>query len=148
MEIREMRASDYDAVRSLWMTIKGFAIRSMDDSREGVDKFIERNPGFSTVAIEDGQIVGAILCGHDGRRATLYHVCVAESYRKRGIGKAMVVRCMEELQKDGINKVALIAFTHNDVGNAFWKEIGWTEREDLNYYDFTLNTENIVRFND
>ena len=143
-----MRASDYDAVRSLWMTIKGFAIRSMDDSREGVDKFIERNPGFSTVAIEDGQIVGAILCGHDGRRATLYHVCVAESYRKRGIGKAMVVRCMEELQKDGINKVALIAFTHNDVGNAFWKEIGWTEREDLNYYDFTLNTENIVRFND
>ena len=60
----------------------------------------------------------------------------------------MVVRCMEELQKDGINKVALIAFTHNDVGNAFWKEIGWTEREDLNYYDFTLNTENIVRFND
>ena len=148
MEIREMRASDYDAVRSLWMTIKGFAIRSMDDSREGVDKFIERNPGFSTVAIEDGQIVGAILCGHDGRRATLYHVCVAESYRKRGIGKAMVVRCMEELQKEGINKVALIAFTHNDVGNAFWKEIGWTEREDLNYYDFTLNTENIVRFND
>ena len=143
-----MRASDYDAVRSLWMTIKGFAIRSMDDSREGVNKFIERNPGFSTVAIEDGQIVGAILCGHDGRRATLYHVCVAESYRKRGIGKAMVVRCMEELQKEGINKVALIAFTHNDVGNAFWKEIGWTEREDLNYYDFTLNTENIVRFND
>ena len=143
-----MRASDYDAVRSLWMTIKGFAIRSMDDSREGVNKFIERNPGLSTVAIEDGHIVGAILCGHDGRRATLYHVCVAESYRKRGIGKAMVVRCMEELQKEGINKVALIAFTHNDVGNAFWKEIGWTEREDLNYYDFTLNTENIVRFND
>ncbi len=143
-----MRASDYDAVRSLWMTIKGFAIRSMDDSREGVNKFIERNPGLSTVAIEDGHIVGAILCGHDGRRATLYHVCVAESYRKQGIGKSMVVRCMEELQKEGINKVALIAFTHNDVGNAFWKEIGWTEREDLNYYDFTLNTENIVRFND
>lgn len=143
-----MRASDYDAVRSLWMTIKGFAIRSMDDSREGVNKFIERNPGLSTVAIEDGHIVGAILCGHDGRRATLYHVCVAESYRKQGIGKSMVVRCMEELQREGINKVALIAFTHNDVGNAFWKEIGWTEREDLNYYDFTLNTENIVRFND
>ena len=57
MEIREMRASDYDAVRSLWMTIKGFAIRSMDDSREGVNKFIERNPGLSTVAIEDGHIV-------------------------------------------------------------------------------------------
>ena len=148
MDIREMRASDYDAVKALWMTIRGFAIRSIDDSREGVRKFIERNPGLSTVAEESGEIIGAILCGHDGRRATLYHVCVKESYRKRGIGKSMVVRCMEELQKEGINKVALIAFTHNDVGNAFWKEIGWTGREDLNYYDFTLNTENIVKFND
>ena len=143
-----MRASDYEAVKALWMTIKGFAIRSIDDSREGVQKFIARNPGLSTIAVEDDHVVGAILCGHDGRRATLYHVCVEEPYRKRGIGKAMVVRCMQELQKEGINKVALIAFTHNDVGNAFWKEIGWTERKDLNYYDFTLNTENIVRFNE
>ena len=148
MQIREMLPSDYDDVKALWMTIKGFAIRSIDDSREGVGRFISRNPGMSTVAVEDGHIVGAILCGHDGRRATLYHVCVEEAYRKRGIGKSMVVRCMNALQKEGINKVALIAFTHNDVGNAFWKEIGWTRREDLNYYDFTLNTDNIIRFND
>lgn len=142
-----MRISDYDAVAALWHTISGFAIRSLDDSREGVEKFLSRNPGLSTVAEEDGRVVGAILCGHDGRRATLYHVCVEEPCRKRGIGKAMVVRCMQALQAEGINKVALIAFTHNDVGNAFWKEIGWTERQDLNYYDFTLNTDNIVRFN-
>ncbi len=148
MEIRQMQTADYDDVCALWHTIRGFAMRSIDDSREGVEKFLERNPGLSTVAVEDDHIVGAILCGHDGRRATLYHVCVEERYRKRGIGKSMVVRCMKELQKQGINKVALIAFTHNDVGNAFWKEIGWTEREDLNYYDFTLNTENIVKFNE
>ena len=147
MEIREMRISDYDAVAALWHTISGFAIRSLDDSREGVEKFLSRNPGLSTVAEEDGRVVGAILCGHDGRRATLYHVCVEEPCRKRGIGKAMVVRSMKALQDEGINKVALIAFTHNDIGNAFWKEIGWTERQDLNYYDFTLNTDNIVRFN-
>ena len=148
MEIREMRISDYDAVAALWHTISGFAIRSLDDSREGVEKFLEGNPGLSTVAEEDGRVVGAILCGHDGRRATLYHVCVEEPCRKRGIGKAMVVRCMQALQAEGINKVALIAFTHNDVGNAFWKEIGWTERQDLNYYDFTLNMDNIIRFNE
>ncbi len=147
MEIREMTISDYDEVAALWRSIRGFAIRSIDDSREGVEKFLGRNPHLSTIAREDDHVVGAILCGHDGRRATLYHVCVEEPYRKRGIGKAMVVRCMKALQEEGINKVALIAFTHNDVGNAFWKEIGWTEREDLNYYDFTLNTDNIVRFN-
>lgn len=148
MKIRAMTVSDYEAVRGLWLTIKGFAIRSIDDSKAGVGRFIERNPGLSTVAIEGDLVVGAILCGHDGRRGTLYHVCVREGYRKRGIGKAMVVRCMRALQDQGINKVALIAFTSNDVGNAFWKEIGWTKRQDLNYYDFTLNTDNIVRFNE
>ena len=65
----------------------------------------------------------------------------------RGIGKAMVVFCMNALKKENINKVSLIAFTKNDIGNAFWKQIGWTRREDLNYYDFTLNTENITAFN-
>ncbi|MCR5488215.1 MAG: GNAT family N-acetyltransferase [Lachnospiraceae bacterium] len=148
MTIREMRLEDYDRVRELWLTIRGFAIRSLDDSREGVEKFLNRNPGISVVAEEDGQIVGAILCGHDGRRATLYHVCVREEYRKRGIGKAMVVRCMEKLNQEGINKVALIAFTRNDVGNAFWKGIGWTERQDLNYYDFLLNADNIIKYNE
>ena len=127
---------------------EGFGIRSIDDSREGVERFINRNPGTSVVAIgEDGAVVGGILCGHDGRRGCLYHVCVREDYRRLGIGKAMVVHCMNALKAEHINKVSLIAFTQNDIGNAFWKCIGWTKREDLNYYDFTLNEENITAFN-
>ncbi len=145
--IRAMQTTDYEQVYKLWKKIKGFAIRSIDDSAEGVERFLKRNPGISVVAEEDGRIVGAILCGHDGRRGCLYHVCVDPDYRLRGIGKEMVVFCMNALHKEGINKVSLIAFTANDIGNTFWKEIGWTKREDLNYYDFTLNTENIVQFN-
>ncbi|MCR5527555.1 MAG: GNAT family N-acetyltransferase [Lachnospiraceae bacterium] len=141
-----MTIQDYQGVHDLWMSIKGFSIRSIDDSFEGVKKFIARNPATSIVAERDGEIVGAILCGHDGRRATFYHVCVAEKYRMMGIGKAMVVMAMQALKKEKINKVALIAFTENDIGNAFWKGIGWTERKDLNYYDFTLNEMNIERF--
>ena len=118
-EIRVMTIDDYDEVYSLWQTIHGFGIRSIDDSREGVLRFLKRNPTTSVVAVEDGKIVGAILCGHDGRRGCLYHVCVDEHYRKCGSGKS----------------------------NHFWKEEGWTFREDLNYYDFTLNEENITRFN-
>ena len=147
MNIRVMEAKDYDGVRNLWMTIKGFGIRSLDDSREGVERFLKRNPTTSVVAEEDGKIVGAILCGHDGRRGCLYHVCVERDYRMQGIGKFMVVFCMEALKKEQINKVSLIAFTQNDIGNAFWKQIGWTKREDLNYYDFTLNEKNITAFN-
>ncbi|MBP5198218.1 MAG: GNAT family N-acetyltransferase [Lachnospiraceae bacterium] len=146
--IHKMTIDDYDGLKALWMTIHGFGIRSIDDSKEGVERFLKRNPGISVVAKdENGRIVGGILCGHDGRRGCLYHVCVAESHRRQGIGKSMVVECMKALKDEHINKVSLIAFTKNDIGNAFWNCIGWTEREDLNYYDFVLNEENITAFN-
>ena len=145
--IRTMTIEDYQGVYDLWMSISGFAIRSIDDSREGVEAFLKRNPTSSVVAICDDKIVGSILCGHDGRRGCLYHVCVHEDYRMNGIGKNMVVHCMEALNKEHISKVSLIAFSQNDIGNAFWREMGWTKREDLNYYDFVLNEENIVHFN-
>ncbi|MBR3606105.1 MAG: GNAT family N-acetyltransferase [Lachnospiraceae bacterium] len=145
--IRTMTIEDYEQLYSLWMKIKGFAIRSIDDSKEGVERFLERNPRTSVVAVKDNHIVGAILCGHDGRRGCLYHVCVDPLHRKQGIGKKMVVFAMKALQEEKISKVSLIAFTENDIGNAFWRKIGWSQREDLNYYDFTLNKENIIRFN-
>jgi len=145
--IRVMTPEDYDQIKALWLSIKGFVIRSVDDSREGVEAFLRRNPTTSAVAEEDGKIVGGILCGHDGRRGCMYHVCVHEDYRMRGIGKQMVVFCMDALRREKINKVSLIAFTRNDIGNRFWNQIGWTKREDLNYYDFTLNKENIEKFN-
>lgn len=145
--IRIMTMDDYDEVYALWTKIRGFGLRSIDDSREGVERFLKRNPTTSIVAVEDGKVVGSILCGHDGRRGCLYHVCVDEAYRMHGIGKSMVVRAMEALKAEEINKVSLIAFTQNDIGNAFWKEIGWTKREDLNYYEFTLNEANITAFN-
>ena len=144
--VRPMVEEDYEKVYELWKTIKGFGIRSMDDSREGVARFIRRNPSTSIVAQADGQIVGAILCGHDGRRGCFYHVCVREDYRKQGIGKTMAVKAMKALQEEQINKVCLIAFKKNEVGNSFWKSVGWTFREDLNYYDFVLNDENITTF--
>lgn len=146
--IRIMTIDDYDGVYRLWKKIKGFGLRSVDDSREGVRRFLRRNPSTSVVAEEDGKIVGSILCGHDGRRGCLYHVCVDAAYRRRGIGKDMVVKAMEALRQEEINKVSLIAFTKNDVGNAFWNTIGWTRRLDLNYYDFALNEENITAFNE
>ena len=143
-----MTIGDYDEVYALWKKIRGFGLRSIDDSREGVDRFLKRNPTTSVVAETDGRIVGSILCGHDGRRGCFYHVCVDEDYRRHGIGKSMVVFAMEALRKEKINKVSLIAFTKNDIGNAFWNTIGWTKRQDLNYYDFTLNKENITAFNE
>ncbi len=147
IQVREMDMQDFQQVYALWKTIRGFGIRSIDDSREGVERFLKRNPSTSVVAVDQSRVVGAILCGHDGRRGCFYHVCVHEDYRKQGIGTAMAVFAMKALQKEQINKVSLIAFKKNEGGNQFWKRVGWTFREDLNYYDFTLNDANITEFN-
>lgn len=146
MKIREMTVEDYENVYALWKTIKGFGIRSIDDSKEGVERFVRRNPTTSIVAEENGGIIGAILCGHDGRRGCFYHVCVKEEHRKRGIGKKMVAAAMEALRKENISKVNLIAFQTNQVGNRFWSSMGWSFREDVNYYEFNLNEKNITTF--
>ena len=145
--VRAMTMEDYEAVHELWMTIHGFGIRSVDDSKEGVERFLDRNPGISVVAESGGAIVGSILCGHDGRRGCFYHVCVREDMRRQGIGKAMATAAMRRLQEENISKVNLVAFKRNEVGNQFWHEEGWQLRDDLNTYDFLLNEENITNFN-
>ncbi len=146
--VREMTMDDYEQVHKLWMSIQGFAIRSIDDSREGVERFLKRNPNLSVVAVQNGRIVGTILCGHDGRTGYFYHVCVAKDYRKHGVGHRMAHFAMRALQAEGINKVSLIAFKSNDLGNGFWRNVGWNERTDVNYYDFVLNEDNLIRFNE
>ncbi|MCW1360370.1 N-acetyltransferase [Campylobacter sp. US33a] len=148
MLIRAMKKEDYKQVYELWCEIKGFGIRSIDDSEENIHNFLERNPNLSAVAEIDGKIVGSILCGHDGRTGGFYHVCVGQNYRKRGIAHKMTEFCLEALKKEKINKIALIAFKSNDLGNEFWSHYGFTLREDANYYDLSLNASNSTHFNE
>ena len=100
--IRPMTIEDYEEVYALWTHIQGFGIRSIDDSKEDIVRFLERNPNTSAVAICDNKIVGNILCGHDGRQGSFYHVCVAKNYRRHGIATKMAVFCMRALQDAGI----------------------------------------------
>ncbi|MCH5336548.1 MAG: GNAT family N-acetyltransferase [Campylobacter sp.] len=148
MVVRAMKKSDYKGVYELWCRIKGFGIRSIDDSEENILKFLERNPNLSVVTEIDGEIVGSILCGHDGRTGGFYHVCVDSNHRKKGIAHEMTRFCLEALKREKINKIALIAFKRNDLGNEFWKHYGFTLREDANYYDLSLNEANLTSFNE
>lgn len=141
-----MEPADYPVVYALWERIQGFALRSVDDSQEYVERFLQRNPTTSVVAEVDGRVVGSILCGHDGRQGSFYHVCVDQQHRKLGIGRAMVRFCLSALAQEGISKATLIAFDNNKGGNAFWQRIGWTPRQDFNSYEFLLNEENITRY--
>ncbi len=144
--IRSMTIEDYESVYKLWETITGMGLRSMDDSKEGIERFLKRNEGLSVVAVEDEKIVGCILSGHDGRRGCLYHVCVHAEYRNRGIASNMVKFALQALKEEHINKVSIIAFKKNRLGNNFWTGLGWEMREDVNYYDLVLNEANVTTF--
>ena len=138
MTIRPMTIDDYDDAYALWNASLA-SLRTMNDSREAVERFLRRNPGISVVAEEDGGLVGSILCGHDGRRGYLYHVSVGRAHRRGGVGQAMVRACLAALRAEGITKCALVAFTTNAGGNAFWEAMGFQAREDLYYRDVALN---------
>lgn len=143
MKIREMNISDYEKVFELWSNTAGMGMRSLDDSKEGIEKFLERNPATNFVAIVDERIIGVILSGHDGRRGYIYHTAVDTKYRGNGIGKALVDKALEALLKEGINKAALVVFKNNDIGNEFWNAVGFEERHDLNYRNKSINLKNI-----
>lgn len=133
MRIRPMTVMDYDEVYRLWVAAPGMGLNNMDDTREGIEKYLKRNPTTCFVAEERGQIVGIIMSGHDGRRGFIHHTAVREDYRKQGVGKTLVEHAMQALEEEGIHKVALVAFAKNQSGNAFWEKLGFSERNDLIY---------------
>ena len=130
-----MTLADYEQVHALWLKTHNLAINDADDSREGIAKYLERNPRTSFVAEADGKIAGVILCGHDGRRGYISHTAVAESAQNQGIGAALAEAATAALANEGIPKAALVAFERNVQGNAFWEKQGFKVRKDLVYRD-------------
>lgn len=138
MTIRPMTAADYDAVYALWMSCRNMGFNDRDDSREGIERYLRRNPATCFVATEGDALAGVILSGHDSRRGFIHHMAVGEAYRRRGVGRALVEAALAALKAEGINKVALLAFKYNEAGNAFWERMGFSVRGDLNYRDRAL----------
>jgi len=138
MKIRKFKTTDYDEVYTLWRRTPGMGLNDIDDSREGIEKYLKRNPRTAFVAELEGEIVGVILAGHDGRRGYIHHTCVAGELRHNGIGARLVETALEALKGEGISKVALVVFGRNEGGNAFWERMGFTLRPDLNYRNKAL----------
>lgn len=143
MLTRSMKLDDYERVYALWTCTNGVGLRSLDDSKEGIARFLRRNPSTNFVAEHGGQIAGAIMCGHDGRRAYIYHAAVAQSHRKQGIGRQLVDAAIDAAKKLHINKVALVVFADNAQARTFWARMGFELRDDLSYADLRLNDKNI-----
>lgn len=140
--IRLFTMKDYEQVYQLWMRTPGMGLRSLDDSREGIERFINRNPLSNFVAVENGLIIGSVLSGHDGRRGFLYHLCVDEAYRRKSIARQLLTHVEAAMKAENIHKLALFCKVDNSLGNQFWNIMGWEKREDLNLYMLSINDNN------
>ena len=135
MKIKLMTIDDYEGAYALWLNTTGMGINSIDDSKEGINKYLLRNPNTCFVAYDHIKLVGVILCGHDGRRGFIYHMAVHESVRKMGIGRKLLNKSIMALQCEGIVKIACMVFTDNNRGNRFWDSVGINPRNDIIYRD-------------
>lgn len=130
LRITPFQMSDYDAAVELWRSAEGVVLARADE-REAVARFLAHNDGLSFVARAEGRLAGAVLCGTDGRRGFLHHLAVDASRRRRGIGTALVERCLEALRQRGIEKCHLFVLAGNEDGQRFWERAGWSVRSDL-----------------
>ena len=138
---RLVTIDDYDAIFELWNSTEQSrrALNPIDDSRDGIDRYLKRNPTTCFAAVMDGSIVGVILSGHDGRRGIIHHLCVHPDFRRMGIASRLVAMAEEALRKEGILKVFGLVFKDNDVANMFWETQGYTARTNLNYRNKSMN---------
>ncbi len=144
IEIKPVTIEDYDALYELWISSEQSrrALNPVDDTREGIGRYLKRNPNTCFAAVKEGRIIGVILTGHDGRRAIVHHMCVHPDFRRLGIAGRLVSCAEEALKKEGIQKIFGLVFKDNDPANAFWESRGYSLRTNLNYRNKSLN-ENI-----
>ena len=143
MEYRTINIKDYDEIFELWNSTEQSrrALNPVDDTREGIDRYLKRNPDTCFAAVTDDKIVGVILTGHDGRRGIIHHMCVHPDYRRRGIAGQLVSLAEDALKKEGIQKVFGLVFKDNDTANTFWEQQGYSIRTNLNYRNKSLNND-------
>jgi len=130
VEIEPLTPSDLAPVVRLWADLEGLTLRDAD-SPAALARYLTRNPGLSFVARSEGDIVAAVICGHDGRRGYLHHLAVHPDHRRRGLGRRLAERCLAALLEEDIEKCHLFVRSENERARAFWRSLGWTERDDI-----------------
>lgn len=127
IHIRAFTAGDYEAAYRLWSSIEGLGLNE-SDTPEAIRAFLDRNPGFSAVAIDpSGAIVGTILCGHNGRAGSINHLAVAHAHRRQGLGARLVEYAFARLAEADIPRCNIFVYNDNHGGNDFWLKAGWND---------------------
>jgi ribosomal protein S18 acetylase RimI-like enzyme len=125
-QTREFRIEDYDAAVKLWNRVEGLDVAEGDD-RETIRRFLGRNPGLSRIATAGTTIIGAVLCGHDGRRGYIYHLAVDPKYHGQGVGRQLIDECLAGLKLAGLERANILVASDNPRGREFWRRCGWED---------------------
>ena len=135
MDFRLAAISDYERLIELWNSVgvSRRALNPVDDSLEGIDRYLKRNPMTCFCAVEGEELFGVILAGHDGRRGIIHHLCVNPAFRMKGVATKLVWLAEGALLAEGIQKVFGLVFKDNEDGNSFWEKHGYTLRTNINY---------------
>ena len=121
---RAMNIEDYESVVKLWRRTDGIVLSDTDE-KQPMCRFLSRNPGLSLIAERNDEVIGAILCSHDGRRGYLHHLAVDQRYRRKGLGSELVQECLSLLEREGILKCNIFILEDNESGSAFWEHNGF-----------------------
>ncbi|GHP12816.1 N-acetyltransferase [Lentilactobacillus fungorum] len=129
--IRKMTVTDYPDAYALWKVTPGMNLREFDDSFKEISRLIQFNPDFCFVAEQNHQLIGTILGATDGRRGRIYHLAVAKTAQRQGIGTKLVNLVIERLREVGISKISATVMKHNHAGAAFWQKLKFSERLEI-----------------
>ncbi len=141
--VKQVTIDDYDAIFELWNSTEQSrrALNPVDDSREGIERYLKRNPETCFAAVINGRLIGVILTGHDGRRGIIHHMCVHPDFRRMGVAAHLVSLAEKALKKEGIQKIFGLVFSDNEPANRFWEKQGYSLRTNLNYRNKSLNAQ-------
>lgn len=121
---------DYEPVFRLWQQAgEGIHLRKSDEPKE-IQKKLTRDADLFLVAENDGEIIGAVLGGFDGRRGLMYHLAVSKAHRKKGIGSKLVEELEKRLRDKGCLRYYLLVTRNNLEAIHFYEQRGWKKMDE------------------
>jgi N-acetylglutamate synthase len=141
IRFEQFTEKDVKEVLALWKSISGIYLHNNgEDAEEGIILYLRRNAGFSHVAKINNRIIGALMCGHDGRRGLIHHLGVDQNYRKMGIAKELLNLALEKLRAVDIRKCVLFVLKENEAARKFYEHIGWVDEQKADIYSLLLHS--------
>jgi ribosomal protein S18 acetylase RimI-like enzyme len=122
-QLRTGTLDDVEAVLDFWQRAE--ASPTSTESAEAVRGLLERDPEALLVAEADGEIVGTLVVGWDGWRATFYRLAVDPAHRRGGLGSELVRAGEERLRALGAKRLNAIAESHKPAAMGFWAAAGY-----------------------